>query len=86
MNASTHACAVCLFPPASLRHPQRCATRCSHVPAYTCRLTCPTLHAVLPPASTPQGRFFAGRSVRVSFFPEERFTSTDLAPKQGEFD
>ncbi|EFJ51175.1 hypothetical protein VOLCADRAFT_87981 [Volvox carteri f. nagariensis] len=33
-----------------------------------------------------QGRFFAGRSVRVSFFPEERFMATDLAPKQGEFD
>ncbi|PNW76444.1 hypothetical protein CHLRE_11g467591v5 [Chlamydomonas reinhardtii] len=33
-----------------------------------------------------QGRFFAGRMVRVSFFPEERFTSTDLAPKAGEFD
>ncbi|GLC35103.1 hypothetical protein PLESTM_000279800 [Pleodorina starrii] len=33
-----------------------------------------------------QGRFFAGRQVRVSFFPEERFTTTDLAPKQGEFD
>ncbi|KAG2439057.1 hypothetical protein HYH02_006584 [Chlamydomonas schloesseri] len=33
-----------------------------------------------------QGRFFAGRQVRVSFFPEERFTSTDLAPKAGEFD
>ncbi|GIL42508.1 hypothetical protein Vafri_463 [Volvox africanus] len=33
-----------------------------------------------------QGRFFAGRQVRVSFFPEDRFLATDLAPKQGEFD
>ncbi|GIL82553.1 hypothetical protein Vretimale_12010 [Volvox reticuliferus] len=33
-----------------------------------------------------QGRFFAGRMVRVSFFPEDRFLATELAPKQGEFD
>ncbi|GFR45032.1 hypothetical protein Agub_g6399 [Astrephomene gubernaculifera] len=33
-----------------------------------------------------QGRFFAGRLVRVAFFSEERFKSMDLAPKQGEFD
>ncbi|KAF5837264.1 splicing factor [Dunaliella salina] len=33
-----------------------------------------------------QGRYFAGRNVRVAFFPEERFQSEDLAPKAGEFD
>ncbi|KAG2498604.1 hypothetical protein HYH03_003353 [Edaphochlamys debaryana] len=33
-----------------------------------------------------QGRFFAGRQVRVCFFPEERFTADELAPRAGEFD
>lgn len=33
-----------------------------------------------------QGRYFAGRNVRVAFFSEERFQKEDLAPKAGEFD
>lgn len=33
-----------------------------------------------------QGRYFAGRNVRVAFFDENRFLATDLAPKAAEFD
>lgn len=33
-----------------------------------------------------QGRFFAGRQLRVAFFDEGRMERSALAPQQGEFD